>query len=346
MLDIPVAEPEPAESCEVVYSAEMEPETSRQLGKLKDRVKVLEDGGGVNATARPAPAPEIKDKWLKRNAYWFFPVLTLVLGSGFFSAYLGYIVDTRITSKLIDPLNALAAHKESIAVLEAKQNANSDLLRIVLQKEMSRTLALPPAQFKQELPQLNEILNVATQGKTPASASLFGGLGGKLLPLAQHNDPEAWQATVSLASYHSVFNQNPFLQFTVKPITQPIHGTAYYDEGVPPTGDAMPVMKAVEAAATKDTGALYAPIGVELNPNLNASNQALILEGGGVVLDGHQIRNVVFIGVHVVYNGGPVVLESAVFISCRFTVQQNPSGEQFIALSLGSERTTFTKRAS
>jgi hypothetical protein len=68
----------------------------------------------------------------------------------------------------------------------------------------------------------------------------------------------------------------------------------------------------------------------------------LKLEGGAVVLDGHHIRNVVFVGVHVVYNGGRVILEGAVFINCRFTVEQSQTGEQFVARSLDSKNVTFS----
>ena len=101
-------------------------------------------------------------------------------------------------------------------------------------------------------------------------------------------------------------------------------------------------MKAITAPATKETGALYAPIGVDLNPSKLASNEAMALEGGAVVLDGHHIRNIVFTDVHVVYNGGPLVLESAIFINCRFTVQQGKAGEQFIARAMESDRVTLT----
>jgi hypothetical protein len=101
-------------------------------------------------------------------------------------------------------------------------------------------------------------------------------------------------------------------------------------------------MSAPTDTATKDTGALYAPIGVDLNPKNDAVNVVLKLTGGGVVLDGHRIRNVVFTNVHVVYDGGPLILESAIFINCRFTIQQNRPGEQFVARTLESEKTTFT----
>ena len=87
---------------------------------------------------------------------------------------------------------------------------------------------------------------------------------------------------------------------------------------------------------------MYAPIGVDLNPNNIATHQYLKVTGGSVVLDGHHIRNVIFIDVHVVYNGGPLILDAAVFINCRFTVKQSEPGEQFVARSLDSESVTFS----
>lgn len=337
--------------CGVVYFPEMDQDAVREIGKLKTRVKSLEEGEGTTgATEQSQPTPKSSpDNWVKRNAYWFWPTISVIFGSGAVSAVvsviLSFVVDHRIDLKLTEPLQRIGEHTQSIVVLETKQSGNSDLLKLVLQREMERAIALSVPDFNKELPQLNRTLVAATLGATPTSASVIRDLHKKLTEVLRHNNnADAWQATVSLASYHSAFNQNPFLGFAAKPIKIPHPETAFYNHGAPPIGETEPVMSAPGSSATKETGAWYAPVGLDLNQDSPSVNPFIRLDGGGVVLDGHQIRNVIFVGVHIVYNGGPLILDTAIFINCHFSIQQSRASEDFIARSLESDRVTFKTR--
>lgn len=101
---------------------------------------------------------------------------------------------------------------------------------------MEHAVALPEPEFKQQLPELNRTIVAATLGATPSEPSVIRGLQAKLADLIKKSDANAWQATVSLASYHSVFNENPFLGFSVTPYTQPLPGVrvSRYNHGDPP----------------------------------------------------------------------------------------------------------------
>lgn len=342
-----------SELCEVVYSAEMAGPKPPTHG---ERIEALEKALGIYRK------PTIKD-WIAKN--WGLVASLTIAALALVVAYFAWWqpqwkeradkefvrrVDDQIDAKFekhIDPqMKTLVDKIDSLGERFTRIEGQMDILRPIVEEQVKKTIDrarnLSPTELKQQLPQINEVLNAAAQEKIPANPGLINGLRDKLLPLVGRNDKEAWEVTVSLASYHTVFNENPFLGFAVTPIRQPTNGIAYYDPGAPPPGESLPIMKAVEAPATKETGALYAPIGVDLNKDVTSSNQAVELFGGGVVLDGHRIRNIVFNGVHVVYNGGSLILESAIFINCRFTIQQNPAGKQFVARSLDSERTTFT----
>ena len=48
-----------------------------------------------------------------------------------------------------------------------------------------------------------------------------------------------------------------------------------------------------------------------------------------VRLDGFQLKNVVFDGMTVEYNGGPLVMDNVYFVNCKFTVKPSPDGSLF-----------------
>jgi len=62
---------------------------------------------------------------------------------------------------------------------------------------------------------------------------------------------------------------------------------------------------------------------------------------GEVVLDGYQLRNVIFYGVKVDYNGGPIRLEKVYFVNCTFDVQHTSEGQEFPKATLSHVPVTF-----
>jgi hypothetical protein len=69
----------------------------------------------------------------------------------------------------------------------------------------------------------------------------------------------------------------------------------------------------------------------------------VILKGGTMFLDGLDIKNAVFMNVEVHYDGGPVVIENAVFVNCTFKMMPgvNSKGLAEAVLS-GARSTTFS----
>jgi hypothetical protein len=343
---VPAASAAPSE---VVYFPDRGEMTENQIEKrlqplrsdileLKDNVaKLAGQPAATGANTQP-----VSDNFVKRNSYWLWPMISLVFGTPIVGFVLGAVVDRRIDLKLTDPLKQIGEQAKSLAVLDAKQSGNSDLLKIVLQKEMSRTRVLSPTEFKQELPQLNEILNAAQAGKTPPPPGLFADLDNKLKPFIKQRDSEAWNAAISLAEYHSIFNSDPRGDFAVAPVVNGQAGKVIYHLAGPvPPGDKNPQMNSSFTSAPKDVGAHLQPIGQDVNPARTTTNSWVILTGGGLVLDGNDIKNAVLIGVHVVYNGGPVEMKNVTFINCRFTIQQTDRGQAFASIVTNSERVNF-----
>ena len=188
---------------------------------------------------------------------------------------------------------------------------------------------------------MNSILNLARRNKIPIDPATLRTIHEKLSALVSADEPRAWETVISLASYRSVFNENSFSAFTLKPVSsQPANGVTIYETDAPP-GENKPEVLGANQAASKETGAVCEPIGKDLNPGNIATNASIQLNGGGVILDGHHIRNAIFIGVHVVYNGGPLDLQRAVFINCQFSIARNRQGEDFVSRSFVSGPMTF-----
>jgi hypothetical protein len=240
---------------EVVYfpdSGEMtENQIEKRLHPLRSDILELKDNVAKLAgqpAAKGVYTQPVADNFVKRNAYWLWPTIAIVSGTGILSI----VVDHRIDLKLTDPLKQIGDQAKSIAVLDTKQNNNSDLLKIVLQKEMSRTLALSPTEFKQELPQLHDILNAAQGGKTAPPTGLFADLDNKLRPFIKQRDAEAWNAAISLAEYRSIFNSDPRGDFAVVPVVSGQPGKViYHPAGPTPPGDKDPQMNSSLIAAPK-----------------------------------------------------------------------------------------------
>jgi len=170
----------------------------------------------------------------------------------------------------------------------------------LLGKSIKQAASLSSPDFKRQLPQINGILNAAKKDTIPADPMVIKDLHDKLLPLVKQNDPEAWLATLSLASYRTAFNSDPTLSFMVKPLTGlPKTETIDYDIPVP-HGEVKPDVSAALLLVAKGTGAAFERIDTDMNTDKSGTNAYITLRGGGVVLDGRRIRNAVLIGVHVV----------------------------------------------
>ncbi len=103
--------------CEELYSADVATldqieknirELAKDIGRHSERIAKLE--GRADATPKA-------DNWLKRNAYWITPsisiasmtvaIIALVFGSGFIIRHISLTIDERVESKLSGPKNQI-----------------------------------------------------------------------------------------------------------------------------------------------------------------------------------------------------------------------------------------------
>jgi hypothetical protein len=58
------------------------------------------------------------------------------------------------------------------------------------------------------------------------------------------------------------------------------------------------------------------------------------------MLDGMQLRNVIYKNVHVVYHGSPLIMENVYFIDCTFDVSSGQNGSLLADTLLSSTPVT------
>lgn len=292
-------------------------------------------------------APKLS--WVNRNpglASIITSILAVLLAFGLprlfdysdrdFALRLNAAIDQKFTDNHFDDLKA------SVNQMGGQLKTLSENVNALLGKSLKQAASLTLPQLKRQLPLVDQILNAAKRNGVPAGLDVIRDLHDKLVPLVSTNDAEAWRAIVSLASYRSVFNQNPLAGMPLLPIVVKRNAYSRYDLGPPPQGEELPAMSAVGGIVSKNAGAIFGPIGTDLNPANNAANPYVVFEGGGLDLNGKHVKNAVFIRVHVVYNGGPLILENALFVNCQFSIQQTRHGEEFASKSIMSEAMTFT----
>jgi hypothetical protein len=75
---------------------------------------------------------------------------------------------------------------------------------------------------------------------------------------------------------------------------------------------------------------------------LKRGRQVLLIEHGGIELDGFVFKNVVFRGVEVHYSGGPVQLDNVIFVNCVFIMENSPTQREFATAVLSNPHVTFS----
>src|SRR5260370_16046440 len=99
----------PREPNEVVYCPEMkDAEINARFKAQDDRIDALKrDSKQTTGHVGVVPVIPPTENWFKRNASWFFPCVTLLVGSVAVVSFFGNLVDHRIADKLKDPVKGL-----------------------------------------------------------------------------------------------------------------------------------------------------------------------------------------------------------------------------------------------
>jgi hypothetical protein len=154
---------------------------------------------------------------------------------------------------------------------------------------------------------------------------------------ATKSDPAAWDTALQFVNYRSFLNasapQGKFVTNFVSLKTQ-------YNI-ISPGGQPKPTISTFGLVPIDKAAALDV-IGKTRNTGPNGV-QYLFLDGGAIVLDGSQFKHIVLRNVHVVYRGGPAILEDVYFLNCTFEIVQENNGQLFASTVLASSPATNFK---
>jgi hypothetical protein len=104
-----------------------------------------------------------------------------------------------------------------------------------------------------------------------------------------------------------------------------------------------PVALSSTRIVPREFAAQYQSIGKDRNEGKPECSAVFVLTGGGTSLDGMQLRNVVLQNVHIVYQGGPVLIKNVYFINCTFEITSAPNSQNLaLAMLAPAPATTFS----
>ncbi|PWT85301.1 MAG: hypothetical protein C5B58_03280 [Acidobacteria bacterium] len=181
----------------VVYFSEVGKTRDPRFDGLEQRVKNLEELPN-NSTNHIVQGD---DKWLKRNAFWLAPLVTLIFGSGAVATVAGLIIDHRIDAKLSNPIGRIGDQDKLIATMEGRLEGIGGMLTIVVQNETRRIASLNGAEFQDALPQIRTVFTVASNENLPPTPTLPE-IRSRLRQV-DDSKPGFWGAAAALVSYQS-----------------------------------------------------------------------------------------------------------------------------------------------
>jgi hypothetical protein len=127
----------------------------------------------------------------------------------------------------------------------------------------------------------------------------------------------AWDTALAFLDYKSFVNTLAINLPTIKPDAS--RATTHVTTDHPP-GLKNPNFFWV-GTAPREQAAQVMKIGKDLDAGQALGVAFLFGYGGGMILDGMQLRNVVFQEVHIVYSGGPLKMTNVFFLNCTFEMK-------------------------
>ena len=167
------------------------------------------------------------------------------------------------------------------------------------------------------------ILVEAASKKIQIDKNLIKDAGVKFVEATQ-KDPAAWNTTLAFLNYKSFLDS---LSASVpSPTGAKAFTTRYHVEPAP--GYKLPEFRTL-GTAPKNESVEFNFIETDENIGQSVGDRYLFGDGGGIDIDGMQLRNVIFSNVHIVYRGGNLKLQNVYFRNCTFEIVPGVHGQDF-----------------
>ena len=201
-------------------------------------------------------------------------------------------------------------------------------------KQISDNPALPD-----NVQTASQILRGSRKDNVRLDPAVVVASGQKFISAAESN-PSSWPAVEEFLNYRSFLNISTAPNLPEPPNEVKLPEKTWYFK-VWKEGGEKPRFMVFGFVPPKDAAYLE-PIGQKLNPDTSAyGRQFLVVEGGDTLIDGLQMKNVVFRDSRVGYLGGVVKLDNVYFINCTFQFAQRDAGLTLAESLLKSNPVTY-----
>jgi len=164
-----------------------------------------------------------------------------------------------------------------------------------------------------------EVLAAAKNNGLELDSTAIVESGQKFIAAAQKST-EAWSAALAFIGYRSFLNAST--TFPLSGLETRADGTKYYyvPNGSDPQFSHYGRVPVTQAARLNT-------IGTNLNTDRMDGDVFLVADGGGMIIDHMDMKNIVLRNVRIVYHGGPLVMENVYFLNCTFEVSRSPNSQ-------------------
>lgn len=292
----------------------------RAVHKLESDFKGLV----TNVSKRSAWSEFWSRFWRERN--WAIPTAIIVLSglAGGVSYVGGLFLDRHVQSALV-PLQV------DVKRIDAETQQIEGQISEIQLRQLSSDPGDPQVNAK-----VQNILAKAKSGKIQLSAEVITDVGERLVEAAK-TYPDAWTALQVILNYRTYQKSLAVNLGPQVPATETV-ATHYL----------IPFHNALILGSMSTIGLSHAPDIAEIRslsaPNLNASLSTgpsyLVLQAPNISLDDLYAKKIVFVDSHIIYRGGPVVLENVYFLNCTFDVAHSSTGQELATSILSPNAAT------
>lgn len=330
-----------------VYSEVLEPHESipNTMGAKEDVQRVHTRIDKVSDELRSSIA-EVGNKKNRSTSISFLTLAVTVVGLplGFL-----YFVEPHVRSdmksditietqsQLKDPLKQLSDMSGDLREIKGKLEVLDPLIQEMMLKRLSEVKKFTSTDVDSHLAELKGLVQAAKATHTSLDVRDVQTVGEKVVN-ASKNSPDAWGVALDYLSYRTFINSRPSLPG--EPVLQPQSGHSLFQAPKNVLNQGTAKLSFVGVTDSPNNAQFRAINEPDLNASKKTNVAFLILDDGDLLLDGVYMKNVIVENSHVIYRGGPVVLQNVTFVNCTFDVVRQAAGQDFAEKLLGPTTAT------
>jgi hypothetical protein len=234
-------------------------------------------------------------------------------------------VKNEVTDQLKEPLNQIGQIARDVSEIKGKLEVLDPLIRDLTIKRISAAGNLSPKELHAQLPELKRLAKTAKTEKLTIAPKAIEKVGAKL---AEVGDADAWNTALDFVNYKSFLNASLSLPLTPSALGSGVFTTIYRSNS--PPGTAKPRFSVIGAVPREQAARLLIMGVPDLNANLTIGNDWIVVDGGNLILDKMELKKAILRNVHIVYEGGPLLMQDVYFINCTFDVRQQSNGQRLV----------------